>query len=103
MRKYKTWFAARPRWHLHFVPTYSSWLNLVERFFALRLPGVRYAAVSFRWFASSYNEIDHFVASRNADCKPLSSGPPPPIRSSPSSKDLVYESTGRHTSVASKK
>ena len=24
----------RPRWHLHFVPTYSSWLNLVERFFA---------------------------------------------------------------------
>jgi putative transposase len=27
--------AARSRWHLHFVPTYRSWLNLVERFFAL--------------------------------------------------------------------
>ena len=33
--KVKGWLAARPRWHLHFVPTYSSWLNLVERFFAL--------------------------------------------------------------------
>jgi len=30
----KAWFAARPRYHLHFVPTGSSWLNLVERWFA---------------------------------------------------------------------
>ena len=28
------WFAAHPRYHLHFVPTRSSWLNLVERWFA---------------------------------------------------------------------
>ena len=28
------WFARRPQFHVHFVPTYSSWLNLVERFFA---------------------------------------------------------------------
>ncbi len=26
--------AARPRFHLHFTPTSSSWLNLVERWFA---------------------------------------------------------------------
>ena len=32
--KVKAWLAARPRWQLHFVPTYSAWLNLVERFFA---------------------------------------------------------------------
>ena len=25
----------QPRWHMHFIPTYSSWLNQVERFFAL--------------------------------------------------------------------
>jgi len=31
----KAWLARRPRWHLHFIPTYSSWLNQVERFFAL--------------------------------------------------------------------
>ena len=29
----KTWLTAHPRVHLHFTPTYSSWLNLVERFF----------------------------------------------------------------------
>jgi transposase len=29
----KTWLEAHPRVHLHFTPTYSSWLNLVERFF----------------------------------------------------------------------
>ena len=31
--KVKQWLAKRPRFHLHFVPTGSSWLNLVERFF----------------------------------------------------------------------
>lgn len=29
----KTWLTSHPRVHLHFTPTYSSWLNLVERFF----------------------------------------------------------------------
>src|SRR5437868_294921 len=29
------WLAKRPRFHLHFTPTSSSWLNLVERWFAL--------------------------------------------------------------------
>jgi transposase len=28
------WLAAHPRFHLHFTPTSSSWLNLVERWFA---------------------------------------------------------------------
>ena len=28
------WLARHPRFHLHFTPTSSSWLNLVERFFA---------------------------------------------------------------------
>src|SRR5438093_8940892 len=29
------WLAKRPRYHLHFTPTGASWLNLVERWFAL--------------------------------------------------------------------
>jgi len=29
----KTWLAKHPRFHLHFTPTSSSWVNLVERFF----------------------------------------------------------------------
>jgi transposase len=31
----RNWFAKRPRYHLHFTPTYGSWLNQVERWFAL--------------------------------------------------------------------
>lgn len=29
------WLARHPRFHVHFTPTHSSWLNLVERWFAL--------------------------------------------------------------------
>ena len=30
----RRWLKRRPRFHMHFTPTYSSWLNLVERWFA---------------------------------------------------------------------
>jgi len=30
----KTWLAAHPRFHVHYTPTYSSWINQVERWFA---------------------------------------------------------------------
>lgn len=30
----RNWLLRHPRFHCHFIPTYSSWLNLVERFFA---------------------------------------------------------------------
>jgi transposase len=31
----RRWLAAHPRFHVHFTPTSASWLNLVERWFAL--------------------------------------------------------------------
>ena len=31
----RAWFARNARFHVHFTPTSASWLNLVERFFAL--------------------------------------------------------------------
>lgn len=31
----RRWLAKRPRYHLHFTPTGASWINLVERLFAL--------------------------------------------------------------------
>lgn len=31
--KVKRWLAKHPRFHMHFTPTSSSWLNLVERWF----------------------------------------------------------------------
>jgi transposase len=30
----RSWFAKRPRFHVHFTPTGASWLNMVERWFA---------------------------------------------------------------------
>ena len=33
--KVRAWLAARPRYHVHHTPTYSSWLNQVERWFGL--------------------------------------------------------------------
>ena len=30
----RKWFAKRSRFHVHFTPTYGSWINLVERWFA---------------------------------------------------------------------
>ena len=30
----RTWLARRPRFHVHFTPTGSSWMNQVERWFA---------------------------------------------------------------------
>ena len=32
--KVRQWLLRHPRFHCHFTPTYSSWINLVERFFA---------------------------------------------------------------------
>jgi len=34
-QKVKAWLKGNPRVHVHFIPTSSSWLNLVERFFGL--------------------------------------------------------------------
>jgi len=31
----RRWFASNPRFHLHFIPTHSSWLNLVESWFSI--------------------------------------------------------------------
>ena len=35
----RAWLARHPRYQLHFTPTYSSWLNQVERWFALITQG----------------------------------------------------------------
>jgi putative transposase len=68
--KVKAWLAARPRWHLHFVPTYSSWLNLVERFFAL-ITDRAIRRGSFRSVSELVQRIDHFVTNHNTECKPF--------------------------------
>jgi putative transposase len=68
--KVKAWLAARPRWHLHFVPTYSSWLNLVERFFAL-ITNKAIRRGSFRSVKDLTIKINQFVVHYNQNCKPF--------------------------------
>lgn len=68
--KVKAWLAARPRWHLHFIPTYSSWLNQVERFFGL-ITDKAIRRGSFGSVTQLIKRIDHFVSHYNQDCKPF--------------------------------
>ena len=58
--KVKAWLASRPRWQLHFTPTYSSWLNQVERFFGL-ITDKTIRRGSFRSVKDLVAKIDHFV------------------------------------------
>lgn len=68
--KIKAWLAARPRWHVHFIPTYSSWLNQVERFFAL-ITDKAIRRGSFTSVKQLVQRIDHFVAAYNTNCQPF--------------------------------
>jgi putative transposase len=66
----KTWIAQRPRWHMHFTPTYSSWLNQVERFFAV-ITDKAIRRDSFTSVSQLIERIDQFVASYNTHCQPF--------------------------------
>lgn len=66
----KAWLTRRPRWHIHFIPTYSSWLNQVERFFAL-VTDKTVRRGSFSSVKDLVNKVDHFVAQYNKSCKPF--------------------------------
>lgn len=66
----KLWLARRPRWHIHFIPTYSSWLNQVERFFGL-ITEKAIRRGSFGSVKELVVKIDHFVTQYNKHCKPF--------------------------------
>jgi transposase len=67
--KVRAWLARHPRFHLHFTPTASSWLNLVERFFAdLTADVVREG--SFESVPALVGAIEGYLAERNLAPKP---------------------------------
>ena len=83
------WLVRHPRFTFHFTPTYSSWLNLVERWFAelttkwLRRgthQSVRQLVASIRTWINNWNDDP------NHSC-----GTRPPTRSSTASPTTVYE------------
>jgi len=71
------WLARRPRFHLHFTPTSSSWINLVERWFAVLTDkqirrgthrSVRQLESAIKDYLAIYNESPKpFVWAKTAD------------------------------------
>jgi transposase len=57
------WLAKRPRFHLHFTPTYASWLNQVERLFA-ELTDKAIRRGSFQSVASLEKAIHDYLDAR---------------------------------------
>src|SRR5947209_17544423 len=66
----RDWFAKRPNWHPHFTPTSSSWINQVERFFAL-LTEQQIKRGAHRSTKELEAAIRAYVDARNADPKPF--------------------------------
>ena len=68
--KVKNWLKRNKRVHLHFIPTSSSWLNLVERFFGL-LTEKQLKRGVFTSVKELEKSIMEFIDSHNRDKKPF--------------------------------
>ena len=66
----RQWLAARPRFHVHYTPTYSSWLNQVEIWFNI----ITQRAIrrgTFRSVRDLTQKIEAFVKHYNHRCQPF--------------------------------
>lgn len=73
----KRWLVKRPRFHLHFTPTGASWINLVERWFALLTEkqirrgvfrSTRALEIAIRTYLKLYNDrAKPFIWTKTAD------------------------------------
>ena len=69
-QKVRTWLASHQRFHLHFTPTSSSWLNLVERWFReLTDKAIRRGV--FHSVPDLVSAIDAFLTAHNDNPKPF--------------------------------
>ena len=66
----RDWLARRPRFHVHFTPTYSSWINQVERWFAA-LTEKQIRRGSHRSTRELETAIKLYLATYNADPRPF--------------------------------
>jgi transposase len=66
----RNWLAKRPRFHVHFTPTYGSWLNLVERWFA-ELTNKQLRRGAHRSVTQLEAAIREFIAAHHASPKPF--------------------------------
>jgi transposase len=65
----RKWLSRHPRFHLHFTPTSSSWMNLVERFFGELTQDVIRDG-SFSSVRQLVKDIESYLADRNLNPKP---------------------------------
>jgi transposase len=66
----KKWLAKHKRFHLHFTPTGSSWLNLVERWFG-ELTRKRIRRGVFKSVPDLVEAIEEFIRANNENPKPF--------------------------------
>lgn len=66
----RRWLVKRPRFHLHFTPTGASWINLVERWFAL-LTEKQFRRGVFRSTRELEAAIRNYVVAYNEKPKPF--------------------------------
>ena len=64
------WLEKHPRFHLHFTPTSSSWLNLVERWFG-EITRKRIRRGVFKSVSELIQAIQEFIRSNNQNPKPF--------------------------------
>ena len=68
--KVKRWLAAHPRYHVHYTPTYASWLNQVEIWFnIITQKAIRRG--TFRSVKDLVSKIDQFVNHYNKETQPF--------------------------------
>jgi putative transposase len=69
--KVRRWLAARPRFHVHYTPTYASWINQVEIWFNI----ITQRAIrrgTFKSVRELIAKIEAFVKQYNRRCQPFS-------------------------------
>ena len=84
----RDWLAKRPRRNVHLTPTSSSWLNQVERFFALLTD--KQIRRGVHWSVGELEAaINPFLDQHNADQSPSGGSGPPMTSSLPSSASAL--------------
>lgn len=66
----KSWLVKHPRFHFHFIPTSSSWLNLVERWFG-EITRKRIRRGTFQSVEQLISAIEDYIQINNANPKPF--------------------------------
>lgn len=67
--KVKAWLKKHPRFHTHFIPTSSSWLNVVERWFR-EITDKRIRRGTFRNVEQLIAAIEEFIQQHNTTAEP---------------------------------